>query len=90
MGTRSKKNKRVEITPKKLEEIKSDAAEQVLILTLAYLMDEWDYDADRIVRIYLGISRYASAVKEKTISMNTICDIINKNVEGMNLRWNKK
>lgn len=88
MGTRSKKNKRVEITPRKLEEIKVDASVQTQLVIFAYLMDEWDYDRDKLVDLWNGVGRYADAIKTKLISIQKVCDIINENVPGLDIRWN--
>lgn len=81
--------KKIELTPAKLEKIKQEAVEQTLLLTIGYLMDELNYDADRCVDVWAGITRYAMAVKDKTISMQKVCDIINANVDNINVRWNK-
>ena len=93
MGTRTKtratKNKRVEITPAKLNEIKVDVAVQTQILMLSWLMDEFGYDRDKIVEAWDGVARYADAVKEKIISMDKVCNIINEHT-GLNIKWNNR
>ena len=88
MGTRSKKNKRTMLTPRKLEEIYAEATGQMFLLACGYVMDELDYDADKICDFWAGLARYCEAVKDKTISMRKVCDIINANVKGANVRWN--
>ena len=80
--------KKVEITPKKLEDIKKDVAGQTLILVIGYMMDEMDYDADHLIDIWNGVSRYAEAVDSKLISLNKVCDIINQNT-WLGIRWNR-
>ena len=83
-----RKNKKVELTPRKVKEIKTEALGQAMILTLGYLMDEMDYDPDALLGVWEGVVRYAEAVDSKLISMQKVCDIINKST-GLNIRWNK-
>lgn len=83
----SREKKRT-LTPRKIEEIKVEAMGQAMILTIAYLMDELDYDDEKCVEIWEGVARYAEAVRDKTISMRKVCDIINK-ATGLDIRWNK-
>lgn len=85
--SKQRKNKKVELTPRKVKEIKTEAMGQAMILTIAYLMDELDFDEDRCLEIWEGVSRYAEAVDTKLLSMRKICDIINANT-GLNIRWN--
>lgn len=89
MGTRSKKNKRVEITPRKLNEMKIDAMGQAFILSSAYLMDELDYDPEKIIDFWNGVCRYSEAIETKLITIHKVVDIINENT-GLNVRWNGK
>lgn len=43
--------KKIEVTPKKLQEIKNDITGQTLILTLGYLMDDMNYDPDNLLGV---------------------------------------
>ena len=81
------RDKRITITPRKLEEIKKEAIGQTYILCAAYLMDELDYSEDKIVEVWNGITRYAEAIRNKDITMNKICKILSEKT-GMNVRWN--
>ena len=87
MGTRSKKNKRVEVTPRKFQEMKVDAMGQAFILASAYLMDELDYDPQKIIDFWNGVCRYSGAIQDKLITIHKVVEIINENT-GLNVRWN--
>lgn len=80
--------KKIEITPKKLAEIKNDVTGQTLILVLGYLMDDMNYDPDNLLGVWEGVTRYAEAVNTHLISLNKVCDIINEHT-GLGIRWNK-
>ena len=82
------KYKKIEITPRKLDEIKRDIAGQTMILTLGYLMDDMDYDPDKLIEVWSGLSRYAEAVNSHLISLDKVCKIINENT-GLEIRWNR-
>ena len=82
------KYKKIEITPRKLNEIKQEIAGQTMILTLGYLMDDLDYDADRLIEVWEGLTRYAEAVNSHIISLDKVCEIINANT-GLEIRWNR-
>lgn len=81
------RDKRITITPRKLQEIKTEAIGQTFLLVAAYLMDELEYSDEKIVELWGGVSRYADAVKSKDITMNKICKIIEEHT-GMKVRWN--
>lgn len=87
--SKARPNKKIEVTPKKLEAIKAEAIGQTMILTIAYLMDELGYDEDKCLAVWDGVTRYAGAVSSKLITMQKVCDIINKST-GLNIRWNKR
>lgn len=59
-----------------------------MILFAAYLMDELDYNEDRILSVWDGVSRYAEAIQNKDITMKKVCEIVNAHT-GLNIRWNK-
>lgn len=83
-----KKTKKVELTPRKIQEIKTEALGQAMILTIAFLMDELNYDGDECVEIWNGVARYAEAVDKKLLTMNKVCGIIN-NATGLEIKWNR-
>lgn len=85
---KSRKNKKVELTPRKVKEIKTEAMGQAMILTIAYLMDDLGYSDDKCLEVWEGVTRYAEAIDSKLISMQKVCDIINI-ATGLNIRWNK-
>lgn len=80
------KYKKVELTPRKVAEIKRDAATQMMIMLAAYLMDYEGFDDKQIVDAWQGVTRYAEAVNDKLISLNKVCKIINENT-GLDIRW---
>ncbi len=86
--SKPKKNKKVELTPRKVQEIKVEAMGQAMILTIAFMMDELNFDDEKCLEIWEGVARYAEAVDSKLITMNKICKIINEHT-GLNIRWNK-
>lgn len=83
-----RKNKKVELTPRKIQAIKTEALGQAMVLIIAFLMDELNYDADACVEIWNGVTRYAEAVDSKLITMQKVCDIINEHT-GLGIKWNR-
>lgn len=81
------RDKRITITPRKLQEIKTEAIGQTFLLVAVYLMDELNYEEDKILELWDGVSRYADAIKTKTISMHKVCKILEEHT-GMKVRWN--
>ena len=81
------RDKRITITPRKLQEIKTEAIGQTFLLFAAYLMDELEYSDERILELWDAVARYSDAVKNKDITMNKICKIIEEHT-GMKVRWN--
>ena len=71
-----------------IRKIEENAAAEVLILVTAYLMDEFEYDDDKIIELWNCVTRYSDAInKEKLITINQVCEIIEKNT-GLKLgRW---
>ena len=81
------RDKRITITPRKLDEIKKEAIGQTYILVAAYLMDELDYSEDKILEIWDGVAKYADAIRNKDITMKRICYILEAHT-GLKVRWN--
>lgn len=78
--------KKVEMTPRKIDEIAKEASAKAMILFAAYLMEDEDFDAERICKVWDGVTRYAEAVDSKLISLQKICNIIN-DYTGLKIRW---
>lgn len=81
------KYKKIEVTPRKLQEIKDDTAKQMILLLLAYLMDEVDYSAEKLIDVYNSLTRYVAAINDHLISVKAIQSII-KNNTNLEIRWN--
>lgn len=53
----------------------------------AWTMDELNYEEDKIIAMWDGITRWSDAIdKQKLIKLNDIADIINEHT-GLTLRW---
>lgn len=78
--------KKIELTPRKIDEIAKEASAKAMILFAAYLMDDEDFNAERICEVWDGVTRYADAVDKKLISLDKVCGIIN-NYTGLKIRW---
>ena len=79
-----KKTKRPSQTPlvlyeRDLRKLRESISDHVLTLVTGYLMDELDYDEDKIVALWEGIARYSNAVEDHLITLNTVKEIIEKN-----------
>ena len=81
------RDKRTTITPRKLEEIKKEAIGQTFLLVAAYLMDELDYDEQKIIDLWDGVTRYSEAINKNLLTMGAVCYILEKHT-GMKVRWN--
>lgn len=81
------KYKKITITPRKLDEMRTEILGQAMILHIAYLMDELGYDEQKCLDVWDGVARYSEALKTKTITMHKVCQIINEHT-GLNIRWN--
>jgi len=66
----------VTLTQKDITRIREEATARALVLATAYLMDEMDYDEDRLIGFWEGVSRYAKAIDTKIISLRTVTRII--------------
>lgn len=66
------------------DRIKMNVTDEVLTLLLGYLMDDLDYDEDRILEVFEGVSRYHKAVKDHLITIKQIKKII-KEKTGLDL-----
>ena len=75
--------------PRDLNKIKWDITDDVLTLVTAYLMDEMDYDEQKIVDLGEGIARYSKAEKDHYITRSKVKKIIEENT-GIKLLGYKK
>ena len=78
--------KKIELTPRKIEELAKDASAKAMILFAAYLMEDEDFTPERICEVWEGVTRYSMAVDDKLITLKKVCDIINEHT-GLNIRW---
>ena len=63
-----KKQRPLVLYERDINKIKMQVADRMLCLVTAYLMDEVDYDEDRIVELWNGVSRYSAAIKDHDIT----------------------
>lgn len=78
---------KVVLTQGDIQRMKVEISHRTLLLVTAWTMDELDYDEDRIIEMWNGISRWSEAIDEKKlIKLNDIANIINDKT-GLNLRW---
>jgi hypothetical protein len=61
---------------KDIKHIENVACQKILILSAAYLMDEMDYSEDKVVEYWDSITRYVTAIKDHTITLDKVCEII--------------
>lgn len=65
--------------PRDIKRMKEGISDNVLTLVTAYLMDEFDYDDEKIVELWEGIARYSNAVEDHTITLKKVKQIIADN-----------
>jgi len=68
------------------DEITDDAVKKASLMFIAYIMDEYDYDTDKLVELFLGIERYLNAMNEHLISAEKVRSII-KERTGLDIQW---
>ena len=61
---------------KKIRRMEQDTWKKCIILSTAYLMDEFDYRDDKIEEYLNGLDRYMDALEDHLITMDQVCDII--------------
>lgn len=85
-------NKTVMVTPswrnKVVDEIATIATHKAVVLMLAYMMEDpqWDCDEDKIEEFFLGVDRYAEAIEDHYITLRKVCEII-KEKTGIVIGW---
>jgi len=84
---------KVILTEYELKKLKSQIATQttskVLLLVTSYLMEEPEvnFNEDRIIDLWDGVSRYAEAIDQHLITLNQVAGII-KDHTGLDVKWN--
>lgn len=74
--SRPKKQKTITISKTQLQRHDNEVVQKMIILSAAYLMDEMDYNEDKIIAYWDGLTRYADAISEKLITVRQVNDII--------------
>lgn len=69
-----------------LKNLKEDIARKMIALSMAYLMDEFNYDAEALCDFYDGMERYLNAIDEKLITLQKVGEII-KEHSNIELKW---
>ena len=62
------------------------AVKRTLIMVAAYLMEELDWDDDRLCEFYDAIVRWCDAVDKHWISIDQVIKIINEKT-GATIKW---
>ena len=70
------KQKKITLTPKKVEEMKHEIAAKCLILMCACLMDSLGMDREQITEFATDFERYSAAVDNHIITLNKVREII--------------
>lgn len=86
MSRPKKKPKAVVMSKTAVRELEEHIAKKMIILSLAYLMDEFSYDKEAICDFYDGLERYLNAIDSKLITIKEVEKIIKENC-GINIRW---
>ena len=71
---------------KAINKLESETWKKEMILSAAYLMDEFGYDEERVCEFWDGMNRYLDAVKGHIITINKVIDIIEKHT-GIKILW---
>lgn len=71
------KQKKIEITPKKLKEIQKDAVYRTVVIMSACLMDEFDFTGEQLTAFADRFERYSSATEQHLITIKQVKDIMN-------------
>lgn len=74
--SRPKKNKYRWMDDRQIKKIEDTIGQRVIILSAAYLMDEFDYSEEAIVEYWEGMLRYMDAIDKKLITIDKVCEII--------------
>lgn len=85
-----KKKKPITLTQSQLKrmakELSDEAVTRALTLFLAYMMEEQDFDLERLCDCVDGINRWASAVDDHLITIRQVARIIEEHT-GVEITW---
>lgn len=59
---------------------------RILVLSAAYLMEEQDWDDDKLIEYYDAICRWSDAIDSHLITIQKVVDMINAKT-GADIRW---
>lgn len=59
---------------------------RILVLSAAYLMEEQDWDDDKLIEYYDAICRWSDAIDSHLITIQKVIDMINAKT-GADIRW---
>ena len=65
---------------------KQRIVQRMLLLTGAYLMEDYGWDDEKLVEYYTKIAEWSDAIDQHLISCKTVAEIINKQT-GEEVRW---
>lgn len=82
--SRPKKTKTVVMTKSKARAMEDELTYKIIILTIAYLMDEFNYSDDAICDFWDGMVRYLDAIDQKLITVDKVRKIIKEHT-GMEI-----
>ena len=74
------KPKKVELTPRKLRELKSEITNKCVILMAACAMDSLQLNKDQIVEFATDFQRYSEAVEDHIITLQKVQDILEEEI----------
>ena len=86
MSRPKKKPKATVMSKTAVRELEEHIAKKMIVLSMAYLMDEFEYDREAICDFYDGLVRYLNAITDKLITIKQVEEIIKEHT-GLNIRW---
>jgi len=86
MSRPKKQPKSIVMSKTALKDLKEDIARKMIALSMAYLMDEFNYDSKALCDFYDGMERYLNAIDEKLITIQKVEEII-KEHSNIELKW---
>lgn len=86
MSRPKKKPKAVVMSKTAVKELESYIAKKMVVLSMAYPMDEFSYDKEALCDFYDGLERYLNAIDEKLITIKAVEKIIREHC-GIDIRW---
>lgn len=86
MSRPKKKPKAVVMSKTAVRELETRVAKKMVVLSMAYLMDEFSYDSEAICDFYDGLERYLNAIDEKLITIKQVENIIKEHCD-IQIKW---